>query len=61
MTDPYKFYKYRKNIHSELNDKDGEDLIDALVKSYENYERILFETNLKIRKLKSELKANINK
>jgi len=35
MTDPYKFYKYRKNIQSELNDKDGEDLIDALVKSFQ--------------------------
>ena len=60
MTDPYKFYKFRKNIHSKSNDKDGEDLIYALVKSYENYERILFETNLKIRKIESELKENIN-
>lgn len=61
MSDSFNFKKYRKNGHLELTDKDREDLIKTLIKSFENYEKALIEINKKISKLKSELKENINK
>lgn len=61
MSDSDKFYNNRKKLPLELNDKDRKYLIQTLIKSFENYEGTLFETNLKIRKLKAELKENINK
>ena len=56
MSDSFNFKKYRKNEHLELNDKDREDLIKTLIKSYENYEKALFEINKKIKKLELELR-----
>jgi len=42
--------------HLELTDKDREDLIKALIKSFENYEKALIEINKKIKKLELELR-----
>lgn len=42
--------------HLELTDKDREDLIKALIKSFENYEKALIEINKKIIKLELELR-----
>ncbi|TKJ23905.1 MAG: hypothetical protein CEE43_01710 [Promethearchaeota archaeon Loki_b32] len=61
MSDSFNFKKLRKNENLELTNKDREDLIKTLIKSYENYEKTLFETNKRIRKVKLELKENINK
>lgn len=42
--------------HLELTDKDREDLIKVLIKSFENYEKALIEINKKIIKLELELR-----
>ena len=61
MNDSFNFKKFRKNENLELNNKDRENLIKTLINSYENYEKILFEINKKISKLKFELEENIKR
>jgi len=61
MSNSFNFKKFKKNEHFKLTDKEREDLIKTLIKSYENYEKILFEINKKISKLELELKENLNK
>lgn len=61
MSDSFNFKKFRKNERLELTDKDRGDLINILIKSFENYEKTLFEINKKISKIESELKESINK
>ena len=56
MSDLFNYKKLRKNEHLELTDKDREDLIKVLIKSYENYEKALIEINKKIKKLELELR-----
>ena len=55
MSDSFNFKKFRKNEHLEITDKDRNNLMKTLIKSYENYEKTLFEINKKISKLELEL------
>ena len=61
MSDSFNFKKFRKNEHLELTDNERKSLIKTLIKSFENFEKTLFEINKKISKLELELKANINR